>query len=123
MSITATSEGLRGKVQKIKYEWTLTTTGTTSGETAYHYNGEVIRMVAQNVTSSGTIALKDGDGLDMLLGAGLLTSGTSCYILPTTDALNNRIPESAIHNSKITLEITPNTTNASGICYVYVGQK
>ncbi len=119
MGVWTTSEELHGMVKKATMKWELTTTGTTSGQTTHHYDGRIYRVVLQDVTSADPIALIDEDDNDMFLGVGVLTTG-DCYLLPSTDALNNRLPESVIANSRIKLQINATTTDSQGTCYIFV---
>lgn len=116
MAITVT-EYRSGMVKKIDFAYTALTTGSTSGSTAYEYDGEIIRVVAVNTKlTNGTIRLLDEDSNDILMGAGTLTTGTA-YFEPTT---GGALQLGGIFNSALTLEHTVYPTTGAGHVYVYV---
>ena len=110
MAITV-SEITHSSVKKIDYTWTATTTGTTSGASVSSYDGELLRVVASNtVMAAGTIRLLDSDSNDLLMGAGVLTTGIT-YFAPTTGGAAGL---GTVTNSPLTLEHTVSTTGGTG---------
>ena len=120
MAGTVTKSELVWKnVKKITFDWTCTTGGVASGDTAKYYDGEVLRVVCMETSTTGyAIEINDSDGVDMLGSQGAaMTSGGADF--GTSTGGSKSYPLSAV-NSKISLSISDGSSGSTGQTIIYV---
>jgi hypothetical protein len=114
MAVSIT-EQTYSSVKKIDFAWTAVTTGSTGGTTVKSYDGQVLRVVCNNtLMAGGTITINDEDGMDILQGAGVLSTGISYA------GTSGSPPISAVAESPLTFAVISKTANGAGHCYVYI---
>ena len=117
-TVTITEQVL-SMVKKVTFDWTATTGGLASGDTTKSYDGEVLRVVCMDTSTTGyALELNDNDGVDLLGGQGAaLTSGGTDFGTSTGGSIT--YPLSAV-SSKLTLAVTGCSTGSTGQTIVYV---
>jgi len=116
-TVTITEQTL-SMIKKVTFDWTATT-GAAGDATTKYYDGEVLRVVCMETSTTGyALELNDNNGVDLLGGQGAaLTSGGADFGTSTGGSIT--YPLSAV-SSKITLAITGCTTGSTGQTIVYV---
>ena len=107
-------------VKKVTFDWACSTGTVANKTTVNSYDGEVLRVVNMENTSTGTWSLQinDSDGIDLLGGQGAaMTSGSADFGTSTGGSIT--YPLSAV-SSKLTLNISSASTGSIGQTIVYV---
>jgi len=107
-------------VKKVTFDWACSTGTVANDNTVNSYNGEVLRVVNMENTSTGTWSLQinDSDGVDLLGGQGAaMTSGSADF--GTSTGGSKTYPLSAV-SSKLTLNISSASTGSTGQTIVYI---
>lgn len=118
---TITEETL-GSVKKIKWAWTSAADGSVgaaavSSTTTGVYNGECLRLItdpgATAPTDNYDVVINDGDGVDVLIGAGANrdTSTTEQVIASSLGC---------VANDTLTLLVTNAGDSKTGVVYLYI---
>ncbi len=108
-----------GSVKKIKFDWLSDdSAGTVAGTTTYAYSGRFIGLITvpSGVTAPDNlydITLVDGDGVDLLLGAGLNRSNVNTeFVVEAAMA--------GVSHSKLTIAIAAAGNAKLGIAYLLI---
>jgi len=107
-------------IKKVTFDWTSTTGGLAGDTTTKSYDGEVLRVVCMETSTTGyALEINDNDGVDLLGGQGAaLTSGGTDFGTSTGGSIT--YPLSAV-SSKLTLAVTgAGTTGETGQTIVYI---
>lgn len=117
----AITEQTHKMIKKITFVWTGTSGGLAGDTTTNYFNGEVLRIVHPESTSSTgiTLTVSDSDGFDLLGGQGAsMSSGDTDFGTSTGVAIPNRL---SVVDSQITLSVSRGTTGGStGTTIVYI---
>jgi len=105
-------------IKKVTFDWTATT-GVAGDTTTEYYDGEVLRIVAMESSSTGYgLQINDSDGVDLLGSQGTaMTSGGADF--GTSTGGSKTYPLSVV-SSKLTLEITGTSAGSTGEVIVYI---
>lgn len=122
IGIVTTAEDSSSFVKKVVFTWTTKSGGVNSGiaqgTTTESYSGQIVRLVTvpdtTDVPSSNyKVAIKDEDGIDILLGQG---SGKSATATEQVIAPNMGY----IANDQMTLTVSSGGDSKKGTVYLYI---
>lgn len=122
-AVTLTEETL-GVVKKITWAWTAHTDGkvataTANAATTKTYNGEIVRLVTVPGTGADQpdddydVMVYDGDGVDVLLGAGANRDETNTEQVAASSL-------GVVANDKLTLYVEGAGSGLKGTVYLYI---
>jgi hypothetical protein len=119
MAVTLAAEETYGSVKKIKWTWTSDTAGAAAGATStVAFNGALERLVTvPHATAAPSanydVAVKDADGVDVLIGGGANRSATG-----TEQVLASSL--GVVANDPLYLDITNAGNTKQGTVYLYL---
>jgi len=114
------TEQTHASVKKVRILWVSGTgadAGKADGTTTEYYSGQVLMFVTDPQAAAPTddydVEIRDGDGVDILAGAGANrdTANTE-YVLAASLG--------AVANSKLTLQVRNAGDTKSGVVYLYI---
>ncbi len=117
--VVTVAEITRTSVKKITWDWTCTDLGVVSQVTSEAYDGKLIALVTDPdaggdaPSDNYNIAINDEDGVDVLVGAGLLRDTANTELV-------NGASLGAVAGQKLTLVIDTAGDANKGLVHLYI---